>query len=129
VELKYLKLEKYDYQVQERRKREHFVVEHQLLSEEHHKRMLSQGIAQNNARKELKGYTRFMSGKEEERLVGYLTLQSTLSATIRELSQRRRGSSNQSFEQKYRELADRREQKSLANGQCPMDLKVVASSS
>ncbi len=43
-------LEQYDYLIRERRKRQDFVVEHRMLSEKHHKLLLSEGKAQRDAR-------------------------------------------------------------------------------
>lgn len=40
-------LEQYDYLIKERKKREDFAVEHQMLSEEHHKTLLSEGKVKN----------------------------------------------------------------------------------
>lgn len=64
-----------------------------------------------------------MNHEEAERLVGCLTLQSTLKATILELSKRRKGSSTPSFEEKYRQLSDKKEHRIIEHGLCPWDFK------
>jgi hypothetical protein len=87
--------------------------------------MLANGIVKNNIKKQLDCYSKFMSREESSNLVSYLTLQSTLKATIFELTKQRKKSEVATFEKAYFALEDKKERRSLEIGFCPAELKVT----
>lgn len=58
-------------------------------------------------------YSRFMTCEESNNLVNYLTMQSTLKATILELNKQRRRLEVPSFEKAFRKMEDKKERRSL----------------
>lgn len=77
-------------------------------------------------KKQMDCYSRFMTCEESNRIVSYLTMQSTLKATIMELSKQRRKLEVPSFEKAFQRMEDKKERRSIEMGVCPTELKITA---
>jgi len=65
---------------------------------------LSSGIEKTSIRQRMSCFSRFQTHEEAERLVSYLTLHSTLKATIKELAKQRKQLQDGSFEAAFSAL-------------------------
>jgi hypothetical protein len=72
-----------------------------MLSEKHHKHLLSEGKAKSEARNFVERFSRFMTFKEVDSLAKHLAFQETLKATILELSTGCKGDRHQTYHEKF----------------------------